>query len=60
VSAPETAARAITLLLGIRDRIEFAGRAPGERIEHTRQDDDASLDDLGVVVRLIRTMEERL
>ena len=60
MSARDDASRAIALLLGIRDRIEFAGRAPGERIEHTRQDDDASLDDLGVAVRLIRTMAERL
>jgi hypothetical protein len=60
MSARDDASRAIALLLGIRDRIEFAGRAPGERIEHTRQDDDATLDDLGVVERLISTMEERL
>jgi hypothetical protein len=59
MSAPDTAARAIALIVGIRDRIELAGRAPGERVEHTRQDDDATLDDLGVVARLIRKMAER-
>jgi hypothetical protein len=59
MSAPDNASRAIALVLGIRDRIEFAGRAPGERVEHTRQDDDASLDDLGVIERLIRKMAER-
>ena len=59
MSAPDAAVRAIALILGIRDRIELAGRVPGERVEHTRQDDDATLDDLGVVERLIGKMEER-
>ena len=59
MSAPDDAARATRLLVAIRDRIELAGRAPGERVEHTRQDDDATLDDLGVVARLIRKMAER-
>ena len=59
MSAPDAAVRAIALILGIRDRIELAGRAPGERVEHTRQDDEATLDDLGVVERLIGKMEER-
>ena len=57
--APDAAARAIRLLVGIRDRIELAGRAPGERVEHTRQDDEATLDDLGVVARLVREIAER-
>jgi hypothetical protein len=59
MSAPDAATRAIALIRGIRDRIELAGRAPGERVEHTRQDDDATLDDLGVVERLIDKMEDR-
>lgn len=60
MSAPDDAVRAIRLILGIRDRIELAGRAPGEHVEHTRQDDDSSLDDLGIVAQLIRKMAERL
>jgi hypothetical protein len=59
MSAPDAAVRAIRLLVDIRDRIELAGRVPGERVEHTRQDDDSSLNDLGVVARLIREMAER-
>jgi hypothetical protein len=58
MSASDAAVRAIQLIVGIRDRIELAGRVPGERVEHTRQDDDSTLDDLGVVARLIRKMAE--
>jgi hypothetical protein len=60
MSAPDHAVRAIRLIVGIRDRIELAGQAPGERIEHTRQDDDSTLNDLGVVARLIREIAEAL
>jgi len=59
MSARDPAVCAIRLLVGIRDRIELAGRASGERVEHTRQDDDAMLDDLGAVARLIREMAGR-
>jgi hypothetical protein len=59
MSAPDDATRATRLLVAIRDRIELAGRVPGERVEHTRQDDDSTLNDLGLVARLIRKMAER-
>jgi hypothetical protein len=59
MSASDAAVRAIRLVVDIRDRIEQAGRVPGERVEHTRQDDDSTLNDLGVVARLIREMAER-
>ena len=60
MSAPDPAVRAIRLIAGIRDRIEQAGRVPGDLVIHTRQDDDADLDALGVVARLIREMAEQL
>ena len=59
MSASDAAVRATRLLVGIRDRIELAGRAPGDLVEHRREDDDATLDDLGAVARLIREMAER-
>jgi hypothetical protein len=58
MSAPDDAARATRLLVAIRDRIELAGRVSGERVEHTRQDDDSTLNDLGLVARLISKMAE--
>jgi hypothetical protein len=59
-SAQDTAVRAIRLVRDIRDRIEIAMRAPGDLITHTRQDDDSTLNDLGIIARLIRELAERL
>ena len=58
MSAAADYARITRLLLHIRDRIELAGRVPGDRILHTRRDDDATIDDVGIIARLIRRMAE--
>jgi hypothetical protein len=31
----------------------MAMRAPGERVEHTRQDDESTLNDLGILARMM-------
>jgi hypothetical protein len=59
MSAPDAAVRAIARLLSMRDELELAGRAPGERATITRQAWDSILDDVAVVGRLIRKMAER-
>jgi hypothetical protein len=52
------ATRAIAHLLTVRDTLEYAGRPDGDRIEITRQQFDAIIDDLAIVGRLIRKMSE--
>ena len=52
MSARDDYARAIRLLIDMRDRAEMAARPPGERVEYTRQDHDQHLDDMSVLGRL--------
>jgi hypothetical protein len=59
VSALHDAARAVNLLVGVRDEIEIAMRPPGEIISISRQSLDSVLNDIGVVGRLIRKFAER-
>jgi hypothetical protein len=55
---PDAAARAIRLLVAVRDQLEIATRPPGERVVNSRQAVDSIIDDLGVAARLIRRMTE--
>jgi len=50
--------RAIALLVSVRDELELAGRAPGERVTITRQTWDRTLNDMAIVGKLIREMAE--
>jgi uncharacterized membrane protein len=59
-TADDDCARAIKLLVGLRDELEMLSRSPGELVGMTRQAIDAALNDLGIVARLIRELAERL
>jgi hypothetical protein len=55
---PNHAARAITLLVTVRDELELAGRPPGELVAITRQVQESLLTALRVAAGLIREMAE--
>jgi hypothetical protein len=55
----DPAARAVRRLRAARDKIEFAARSLGERVEFTRQEVDEILDDLGVTARAVCELAER-
>ena len=60
MSARDDYARAIRLLIDMRDRAEMAARPPGDLVTITRQANDSCINDLGIVKRfLIRKMAER-
>jgi len=59
MSAPDDYARAIRLLVVVRDELELAGRSPGDLVTITRQANDSCINDLAIVARLIRNMAER-
>ena len=59
MSAPDDYARAIRLLIDMRDRAEMAARPPGDLVTITRQANDSCINDLAIVARLIRNMAER-
>ena len=59
MSAPDDYARAIRLLIDMRDRAEMAARPPGDLVTITRQANDSCINDLAIVARLIRKMAER-
>jgi hypothetical protein len=58
-SAPDDYARVIRLIVLVRDELELAGRSPGDLVTITRQANDALINDLAIVSRLIRKMAER-
>ena len=59
MSARDDYARAIRLLIDMRDRAEMAARPPGDLVTITRQANDSCINDLAIVARLIRNMAER-
>jgi hypothetical protein len=59
MSAPDAAARAIRLLVVVRDDLELAARPPGDLVTITRQANDSHINNLAIVARLIRQMAER-
>ena len=56
---PGAAARAIALLVAVRDELELAARPPGEFVTISRQTLDSILDDIGAASCAIREMSEQ-
>jgi hypothetical protein len=52
------AARAIALLVAVRDELELAARPPGEIVTISRQATESMIDELRAAARLIRELTE--